>query len=88
MAPKKVTDSDILIIRKQMNAKPLRIRSVKAKFHVGQHNSISKEKLKFGKTSEQNFSTDIFRISKIIFRTPRPVYELEDLNKSPIDGQF
>ena len=29
-----------------------------------------------------------FRISKIVYRTPRPVYELEDLNKTPIDGQF
>ena len=38
--------------------------------------------------SEQNFSTEIFRISKIVYRTPRPVYELEDLNKTLIDGQF
>ena len=44
--------------------------------------------MKFAKTSEQNFSTEIFRISKIIYRTPRPVYELEDLNKTPIDGLF
>ena len=63
-----------------MNAKRLRIQSVKAKLHVGQHVRISKEKLKFAKASEQNFSTEIFRISKIVYSTPRPVYELEDLN--------
>jgi len=55
---------------------------------VGQHVRISKEKMKFAKASEQNFSTEKFRISKIIYRTPRPFYELEDLNKTPIDGPF
>jgi hypothetical protein len=42
----------------------------------------------FAKGSEQNFSTEIFKIIKVIRRIPRPVYELEDLNTSPIDGQF
>jgi len=63
-------------------------RSVKLKFHDGQHVRISKEKLKFAKASEQNFRKEIFRISKIVYRIPRPVYELEELNKTPIDGQF
>ena len=49
---------------------------------------ISKEKMKFAKGGEQNFSTEIFRITKFIQRLPRPVYELEDLNKTPIEGQF
>ena len=49
---------------------------------------IRKEKVKFSKWSEQNYSTEIFRIVKVIPRTPRPVYELEDLNKQPIDWQF
>jgi xanthine dehydrogenase molybdopterin-binding subunit B len=84
----KVTDSDILNILKRMNAKRLRIPSVKVKFHVGQHVRISKEKMKFAKASEQNFSTDIFQISKINYRTPRPVYGLEDLNKTPIYGLY
>jgi hypothetical protein len=42
----------------------------------------------FAKGSEQNFSTEIFNIIKVIRRIPRPVYELEDLNHTPIDGQF
>jgi len=41
-----------------------------------------KENAKFAKSSEQNFSTDIFQIVKVIPRTPCPVYELEDLNKT------
>jgi len=61
---------------------------VRAKFRVGQHVRISKEKMKFAKGYEQNFSTEIFRIAKVIDRKPRPLYELVDLNKTPIDGQF
>jgi len=45
---------------------------------VRQHVQISKE----------HYTTEIFRIIKVIRRTPRPVYELEDLNGKVIDGQF
>jgi len=48
---------------------------------------ISKENMKFAKSGEQT-STEIFHITKVIERRPRPVYELEDLNKTPIEGQF
>jgi len=64
------------------------VRVVRAKFREGQHVRISKEKMKFAKVAEQNFSTEIFRIAKVIERSPRPVYELKDLNDTPIDGQF
>jgi len=49
---------------------------------------INKEKMKFAKGGEQNFCTEIYRITKVIDMRPRPVYELEDLNKTPIEGQF
>ena len=49
---------------------------------------MSKEKAKFAKSAEHNFNTEVFRIIKVIRRTPRPVYDLEDLNKKLIDGQF
>jgi hypothetical protein len=88
MAPAKVSDSDILAIWKRMDEKRRRVRTVKAKFSVGQHVRISKEKMKFAKGYEQNFSTEIFRIAKVIERRPRPVYELVDLNETSIDGQF
>jgi len=71
-----------------MNDKRSRIRTVRPKFRVWQTVRISKGKMKFAKGCDQNFSTDIFRIAKVIERSPRPVYELEDLNKTPIDGQF
>ena len=62
--------------------------TVSARFRVGQHVRISKEKIKFKKGAEENFSREIFRINKVIKRTTRSVYELEDLNKTPIVGQF
>ena len=42
----------------------------------------------FAKGGEHNFSTEIFRIAKVIEGRPRTVYELEDLNTTPIEGQF
>ena len=44
--------------------------------------------MKFAKGGEQNYTTEIFRIIKVIARTLRPVYELEYLNGKVIDGQF
>ena len=49
---------------------------------------IGKEKLKFAKVGEQNYTTEIFRIPKVVRRAPRPVYELQDLLGKHIDGQF
>ena len=88
MAPSRVTDSDVLAICKRMNSRRRLIRGAKVKFSVGQHVRISKEKMKFAKGGEKTFSTEIFRITKVIERDPRPVYELEDLNKTPIEGKF
>jgi len=87
MASSRVSDSDILAIWKRMDEKRRSIRVYRARFHVGQHVRIRKEKMKFAKGAEQNFSTEIFRV-KVIQRRPRPFYELEDLNLTPIDGQF
>jgi hypothetical protein len=88
MAPARVTESDVLAIWTRMNEKERKIPITKPKFHIGQHVRISKEKMKFAKGGEQNYTTEVFRINKVIRRTPRPVYELEDINRKVIDGQF
>jgi hypothetical protein len=44
--------------------------------------------MKFKKGAEENFIREIFRINKVIKRTPRPVYKLDDLSNTPIEGQF
>jgi hypothetical protein len=38
------------------------------------------------KGKEQTFSTEIFRVVKVIQRIPKPVYELTDLRCRPIEG--
>jgi len=86
MAPANVTDSYILALWKRLQKRQDKVRVRTARYSVGQHVRISKEKAKFAKSAEQNFSTEIFRI--ITHRNPRPVYELEDLNRKLIDGQF
>jgi len=72
-----------------MEAAKGRVRVAKAVgFGVGQHVRISKGKMRFAKAAEQNFSTEIFRVAEVIDRRPRVVNELEDLNGTPIAGQF
>jgi len=58
------------------------------KFKVGDLVRITKERVKFAKGYEQTFSTEIFRVVKVIRRVPQPVYELSDLQDRPMEGQF
>jgi len=90
MAPSRVTDSDVLAIWKRMEAaRRGRVRVAKAAtFRVGQHVRISKESMRFAKPAEQNFSTETFKVAKANDRRQRAVYELVDLNGTPIDSQF
>jgi hypothetical protein len=89
MAPAKVGDTDVLLFWNRMIEKAQRLkRLAEIKYRVGQYVRISKQKLKFAKSGEQNYTTEIFKICKIIRRTPRPVYELEDLRGQGIDWQF
>jgi hypothetical protein len=88
MTPAGVGESDILAIWQRMNKRKNRIPTAKAKFSIGQHVRISKGKMKFPKGAEQNFSTEIFKITKVVRRTSRPVSELEDLNCTPIIGKL
>jgi hypothetical protein len=88
MAPSKVTDTDILKIWRKMRAKQTSVSRAPAKFKVGQHVRIRKEKLKFAKGGEENYTTEIFQIHTVVSRSPRPVYELVDLLGKHIEGQF
>jgi hypothetical protein len=71
-----------------MEAKRLSVGVASANFRVGHHVRISKEKMKFVKAAEHKFVTEIFRITKVIYWRSRSVYDLDDLNGTPIYGQF
>jgi len=64
------------------------VRVAKTVFRVRQHVRIRKKKMRFTKAAELNFSTEFFRVAKLIERQSRAVYELHDLNRTPIDDQF
>jgi hypothetical protein len=66
MAPAQVSGKDVLAIWRRMNKKARRVRSVKAKYGAGQLVRISKAKVRFAKSAEQNYTTEIFRIIKVI----------------------
>jgi hypothetical protein len=88
MVPVRVGDKDVLKIFLRAKYRNKGIPSAKPKFIVGQNVRISKQKAKFEKYPAQKFSAERFKIIKVIRRDPRPVYELEDLKRTPIDGQF
>ena len=88
MALSAVTECDILAIWSRMRTRHTSIRSAAARYSVGQHVRISKEKLKFAKGGEQNYTTEIFRINKVIRRVPHPVYEIQDPLGKHIEVQF
>ena len=47
-------------------------RLSKLKFRVSQHVRLSKEKMKFVKGGEQNYTTEIFKVRKVVQRTQTP----------------
>ena len=57
-------------------------------FKVGNLVRITKQKVKLAKGYEQSFSTEIFRVVKVLQRVPQIVYELPDSQGRPIEGQF
>jgi len=89
MAPADVRDTDVLTIWNKMRGKADKTRRLsKLNFRIGQHVRNSKEKMKFAKGGEQNYTTEILKVRKVVHRTRRPVFELEDLRGQEIEGQF
>ena len=85
-APSKINETNVLEVWRRMNSHRQKQKPVR--FSVGQTVRISKEKMKFAKGFEQSYSTEVFKICKVIRRVPQPLYEIEDLQGTPIEGQF
>jgi hypothetical protein len=90
MAPSLVSDKDVLLIWERMRNRQARIKKVRSPpiYSVGQTVRISKGKMQFAKGFEQNWSLEEFKISKVLRRSPRHLYELEDRRGESIEGQF
>ena len=86
MAPAKVNETKVPDVWRRMNSRQYKPKPVR--FTVGHTFRLSKEKMKFAKGFEQSNSTEVFKITKVIRRSPQLVYEIEDLQGTPIEGQF
>lgn len=87
MAPSNVNDSNILEVWNNLYKKKKKFKMAKPKFSIGNMVRISKEKMIFTKGYEQKWSTEIFKIKKVLNRE-RFVYVLEDLTDEEIQGTF
>ena len=77
MAPSKPTESDILTIWNKVRIRSSTKRRSVAKFQVKENVRISKGNLRFlSKGGEQYYTTEIFKIHKVVRKTPRPVSEI------------
>ena len=88
MPTSKVSPSNIYSVWKGMNSLWVKIPQGRLKYKVGDLLRITNGKVKFAKGYEKTFSTEIFRVVKVIQRVPQRVYELSDLQDLPIKGQF
>ena len=69
MATSRVTDADVLEIWRRLEEWRQRVLFATVKFRVGQHVRISKEKMRFAKSLQHNFSTELLRVVKVIRKT-------------------
>jgi hypothetical protein len=88
MHPNKVNPSNIYAVWQRMNSLLTAIPLGHVKFKVGDLVRIRKGKLQFAKGYEQTFSTEIFRVVKVIQRMPQPVYEFTNLRNRYVEGNF
>ena len=79
MPPSKVSPSNIYSVWRKVNSLRAKIPQSRVKFKVGCLVRITKEKVGFAKGYEPSFSTEIFRVVKVIQCVSQTVYELSDL---------
>jgi hypothetical protein len=87
MAPAQVNDSTEQMLRAQIALYPPTTHVKKAPLVVGQLVRLSRIQEKFEKDS-YNFTLSLWRVSRVIIRSPRDVYEVSDLDGDPVKGRF
>jgi hypothetical protein len=85
MAPADVSDKNVLQVWKNLYSK---VESyITPRLKVGDTVRIAKEKKHFAKGYENNWTTEIFKVLRVI-EHPIPVYEVADMTGEVIDGTF
>jgi len=88
MAQSQVSSSNIFSVWRKVYSLRAKIPHGRVKFKVGYLVRITKQNVAFAKGYEQTFSTEIFKVVKVITRVPQPVFELSDLQDPSIEGLF
>jgi hypothetical protein len=86
--PSKVNPTNIHSVWRKVNSLRSKIPHGHVKYKVGDHVRITRQKVKFAKGYEQNYSTEIFRVVKVIHRDPQTFYYRSCLIDRLIDGNF
>ena len=71
-----------------MNSLRAKILHGRVTYKVDDLLRITKQMVVFVKGNEQTYSTEIFRVVKVISRVQKPVYELSDLQNRLFEGRF
>lgn len=87
MAPSSVNIFNAYIAKGNMDSRH-KLRNKKPKYSVGDLVRISKTKATFSKGYTANWSTEIFKIIRVLNHRKPIVYEIEDLNGEVVDGLF
>jgi hypothetical protein len=87
MTPAQVDESSEQMLRAQIALYPASTQAKPAPLAVGQLVRLSRIQEKFEKDS-YNFTLSLWRVSRVIIRSPRDVYEVSGLDGEPVKGRF
>jgi hypothetical protein len=87
MSPAQVDTSPESMMKAQIALYPKSSHVKKPPLQLGQLVRLSRIHETFEKDSYK-YTLALWRISKVIIRTPRDIYEVSDLNNEPVTGRF
>jgi hypothetical protein len=82
--PEQSGSLECLLCIAKVNSRQAKIPNESVKFNVDDLVRITKQKVAFEKAYAQTFSSEIFRVVKVITRVLQPAYELSGLQDSHI----
>lgn len=87
MTPNEVNESNVLEVYRNLYKTLGGEKKKLAKLKMGDYVRLSKNKDIFAKGYTMSFTEEVFKIIKVIPHM-EPVYEIEDLNREKVEGQF
>ena len=85
--PQSVTEENFLSVWRKLYQSRNALKGTKPKLKRGDHVRVSKIKKQFTKGFEDNFSHEIFVVTRVLLKRP-VMYEIEDLDGESVSGRF